>query len=111
LLSVLAALTRLNLEKERKTVHQTSTLLSTKKMFWLMFECLILLLQPHPFLMGVVFQTENSYHKTKFLFPFNDLLAILGLLKIFILVRTLLESTSYMTNRCTLPLLLSKQTV
>ena len=76
-----------------------------------MLESALILIQPQFFLMDATFQTENAYKKIKFDFPINDLLAILGLFKIYIIFRTLLINSFYMSNRCSMFLYLSKSSL
>lgn len=73
-----------------------------------MLESALILIQPQFFLMDASFQTENAYKKIKFDFPINDLLAILGLFKIYIIFRNILINSFYMSNRCSLSLYLSQ---
>lgn len=100
IISVIRFLAILNLEKNRKAVYQNATLFTTKKVFWVLLECLIILTQPYPFFEGLYFETQNSYLKQKFLYPINDLLAILSLVRNYIIFRGLLLLTPYMNNRC-----------
>lgn len=92
----------LNLEKNRKAVYQNATLFTTKKIFWVFLECLIILIQPYPFLEDLYFETQNSYLKIPFMYPVNDFLAILSLIRTYIIFRGLILLTPYMNNRCTL---------
>lgn len=71
---------------------------------WVGLECFIILAQPYPFLEGIYFETENSYVKVKYLYPVNDLLAILSLARTYIIFRGLILLTPYMNNRCTRPI-------
>ena len=90
----------LELEKKRKNVYQNATLTSTRKILWVFLEWILILIQPYPFLQGAYFETTNSYQQQNFLFPVNDLLAILSLTRLFLLFRGMLLFTPYMNNRC-----------
>lgn len=68
---------------------------------YLLFECLLLLLQPYPFFTDVNITTENAYSNYPIEYPLNDLLAILSLGRVAILFKTTLVLTPYMDNRGT----------
>lgn len=99
----------LNLEKNRKAVYQNATLFTTKKVLWVFLECLVILLQPYPFLEGIYFETQNSYLKRNFMYPINDFLAILSLIRTYIIFRGLILLTPYMNNRCSFPLIIANR--
>jgi hypothetical protein len=93
----------LNLKKNRKEVYQNSTLFTTKKIYWLVFECLVILIQPYPFLTDVFFITKNAFRNIKFLYPLNNLLAMGSLFRTYIILRGALLLTPYLSNRCNSP--------
>lgn len=81
-------------------MYQNATLFSSKKILPLLGESFLLLLQPYPFFIGMHFNTENSYQEYSISYPLNDLLAIFSLARVYILFRSALALTPYMSNRC-----------
>ena len=81
-------------------MYQNATLFSSMRIISLLAESFILLLQPYPFFIGMHFSTENAYQGYSINYPLNDLLAIFSLVRVYILFRSALALTPYMSNRC-----------
>ena len=60
-----------------------------------------MMLQPYPFLADLKFTTYNASEDYEFPYPINDLMAILSLTRIYILARSVLAFTPYLSTRCT----------
>ena len=58
------------------------------------------MLQPYSFLADVKFTTYNASEDYEFSYPINDLMAILSLTRIYILARSMLALTPYLSTRC-----------
>ena len=56
-------------------------------------------MQPYPFLSDTTLTMQNAYEEYPMQFPINDLLAILSFGRVFILAKTALFFTPYMSNR------------
>ena len=89
----------LTLEKEQKVLYDKVSLISSKKVVYLLGEWAIMAVQPYPFLIGYTFSTSNYYVGYDIEYHANDLLTILSFGRIYILLRAALLMTPYMNNR------------
>ena len=96
------------LEKSQKVLDEEENLVSSGKIYNVLVEIIILLLQPYPFLnsnifikhnLGVYFTTTNLYDSFSFPFKINYVLVFLGFGKLFIILRVVLIRQSYMSPR------------
>ena len=73
---------------------------SYSRIFKLIFEILIQIIQPYPWLNDVTFQTTNYKERIQFPFKINYLLVIFGLFKIYQIWKIFISSSAYATPRC-----------
>lgn len=65
----------------------------------MIIEMCIVSLQPYPFFQNITFVTSNIYDSFTFDFKINYILVMFGFLRIFLLLRLVLLSSSYMSPR------------
>ncbi|KRX03311.1 hypothetical protein PPERSA_05669 [Pseudocohnilembus persalinus] len=92
----------LDYQKSRKEVSQRSTLLNTGQIYHLILEFILVIIHPSPFLIGQKFTFVNSWAgpitQQQVHYFYNEILSLLGICKLFIVVRTLLLSTKWFSN-------------
>lgn len=65
----------------------------------MLIEMIVIALQPYPFFKNITFVTSNIYDSFNFEFKINYILVMLGFLRVFLLLRLVLLSSSYMSPR------------
>eukprot|EP01016_Furgasonia_blochmanni_P035957 TRINITY_DN4045_c0_g1_i1.p1 TRINITY_DN4045_c0_g1~~TRINITY_DN4045_c0_g1_i1.p1 ORF type:complete len:355 (-),score=47.55 TRINITY_DN4045_c0_g1_i1:720-1784(-) len=96
---VLRYLQKINFLKSRMTLGPNETLQSSGLLTSLIWEIIMLIPHPTPLLMGITFQNYNPYEKKTIIYHANDILYIAMLMRVFIVVRVLLDNTKYYSTR------------
>lgn len=90
---------QIELEKSQKILDEEENLFTSGKIYNVLLEIFILILQPYSFLNDQYFTTSNLYDSYAFPYKVNYVLVFLGFGKLFIILRVVLIRQIYMSPR------------
>jgi voltage-gated potassium channel len=96
-MTVFRSRAKLELEYYQKNVFKIQ--LTAGRVFNLLVEAALLVLQPYPFLNKVTFTTLDLYDSVPFEFKLNYLLVLLSMIRLYVTFRSHLNRTEYMNPR------------
>jgi hypothetical protein len=78
---------------------KVDTFLSTDGIYWLLIEIIIALIQPYPFLDGVILYTDKDWYLKKVRYELNDLFLIAVFSRIYIIYRFVISFSKFYDER------------
>lgn len=89
----------LHWNKARGMLTEYDTLISTNWWRSLVFECVILVLAPYPFLQGIKYHEYNKNWDIEIFYEYNQILVCFTFCRIYLILRYYLSVSKYMNPR------------